>query len=357
MPITVRPRLPLQVLVLAAALATAPVGGAEPLPVSREQIGTMGLAFARAEPADWVPVARIPARVELAPDSRSLVAARHEGSVQRTLVVEGEAVVAGQPLLAVASAPWAEALAAATGRAARLAALERQARRSEGLLAAGVIASKDDEAVRAELAGLRAEVRADGEAARAATLDAAGAVVLAAPAAGRIVHRQAPGTSFAAGAMLVELASGDALVAQGHAPARLAGRLEAGMEATTPDGMVGEVVGVSPAIDPETRSLAVAVRLPAGAAAPGALLELDLRRRAEAATVRVPAAAVIEVAGRSTVFVRGDGGIEAAPVDLRHRDGRDAWVGGLAGGAEVVTRGVLALKAVAEGAAEPAGAH
>jgi RND family efflux transporter MFP subunit len=343
-------------LALLAAAATSLDGHAGPLPISRPQMEAMGLSFAQAEAAEWVPVARLPATVELAPDSRTIVAARHEGSVRRARVVEGESVSAGQPLLELASPGWAESLAAAAGRAARLAALERQARRSADLFAAGVIAPREDEAVRAELAALRAEVRADADGAKSGRLDPAGVVIVEAPVAGRVVHRAGAGSAFTVGATLVEIASGDALIAEAQAPARLAGHIAPGMRATTPAGAVGEVLGVASAIDPMTRSLAVTVRLPAGSAVPGALLEVDVARRADSAVTRVPASAVIAVSGRESVFVRGPRGIEPVAVEVLLRDGREAYVSGIEAGAEVVARGVLALKAVAEGAGEPAGA-
>ncbi len=140
MPITKGRQVLASIWLAFTAMAAAPAAHAEPLPISRPQVEAMGLSFARAEAAEWVPVARLPAIVELAPDSRTIVAARYDGSVRRTRVVDGEAVAAGRPLLEVASPGWAESLAAAGGRTARLAALERQARRSAELLAAGVIA-------------------------------------------------------------------------------------------------------------------------------------------------------------------------------------------------------------------------
>ena len=97
-----------------------------------------------------------------------------------------------------------------------------------------------------------------------------------------------------------------------------------------------------------TRSLPVMANLPAGAAVPGALVELGISRRAEAGVARVPASAVIAVAGQSSVFVRRGEGLEVVPVQVHFRDSQQAWISGLAPKSEVVSRGVLALKAVAE---------
>ncbi len=350
------PRLP-TLLPLALALAFASAGTpAAPLPVTPAQAEAMGLAFASAEPADWIPVVTIPAQAELAAGARTILAARHAGTVERTLVADGDAVTAGQPLLALASADWSAALAAASGRAARLDALARQATRSEALLAAGVIARREHEATRAELSALQSEARADVAALQSAKVSADGGLVLRATVAGKVLRRHvSTGSPFQGGDVLVEIASGDGLVAEGQAPARLAGQLAVGMRATTPDGAIGEVVGVGAAIDPVTRSLPVMANLPAGAAVPGALLELGISRRADGGVARVPATAVIAVAGQPSVFVRRGEGLEVVPVQVHFRDSRQAWIGGLAAKAEVVSRGVLALKAVAESAADVAG--
>lgn len=343
------PRLP---TLLPLALALALVAGsaaATPLPITPVQAEAMGLGYARAEPADWIPVATIPAQAELAPGARTIIPARHAGTVGRVLVSDGDAVTPGQPLLALSSADWSATLAAATGRAARLDALSRQAARSEALLAAGVIARREDEATRAELSALRSESRADAPALQSATVTADGGLVLRATVAGTVLRRHvSAGSAFQAGDVLVEIASGDGLVAEGQAPARLAGQLAPGMRASTPDGAVGEVTGVGGAIDPMTRSLPVMANLPAGAAVPGALVELGISRRAEAGVARVPASAVIAVAGQSSVFVRRGEGLEVVPVQVHFRDSQQAWISGLAPKSEVVSRGVLALKAVAE---------
>lgn len=352
MPVNRLPRsLPLA-LALALAAGTALAGPASPLPVTPSQAEAMGLAFARAEQADWIPVATIPAQADLAPGARTILPARHEGMVERVLVADGEAVAAGQVLMVLSSPAWSDALAAATGRAASLEALERQAARSAGLLSAGVIARREDEATRAELASLRSLARADASTLQSVSVAPDGRLLLRATQPGRLLRRHvSAGSAFAAGDVLVEIASGDGVVAEGQAPPRLAGQLAVGMRASTRDGAAGEVIGVGGAIDPMTRSLPVMARLPAGAALPGALLELALSRRADAMVSSVPASAVITVSGQPSVFVRDADGLGVVAVQVHYRDAGHAWVGGLAPGSEVVARGVLALKALAEAAA------
>lgn len=342
-------------MALAFAFAMAPAFAADPLPITPAQAEAMGLAFAPAEPADWIPVAKIPAQAELAPGARTLLSARHAGTVERILVADGDSVTVGQPLMVLSSADWSAALATATGRAARLDALARQAARSDALLAAGVIARREAEATRAELSALQSESRADVAALQSAAVAADGSLVLRASVAGTLLRRHvSTGSAFQAGDVLGEIASGEGLVAEGQAPARLAGQLATGMRATTPDGASGTVVGVGGAIDPMTRSLPVMANLPADAAVPGALLELAISRRADAGAARVPATAVIAVAGQASVFVRRGEGLEVVPVQVHFRDSQQAWISGLAPKSEVVSRGVLALKAVAEAPADGA---
>ena len=113
-------------------------------------------------------------------------------------------------------------------------------------------------------------------------------------------------------------------------------------------GAVGEIESVAGAIDPGSRSVTVSARMPAAAGLPGALVELAIDRPAPSETRRVPASAVIRMAEDDAVFARSDDTVAMIQVQVHYRDGKQAWVGGLRAGSEVVTRGVLALKAVAE---------
>lgn len=340
-------------LALAVLLASAAVSAATPLPITAAQATAMGLEYAAAEATEWVPVATIPAMAELDPDARAILSARQSGTVVRALVADGETVAAGQALLILESAEWSAALALATGRAARLDALSRQAERSRALLAAGVIAARDDEATRADFSAAQSEARADAATLQSARLHDDGRLVLRAPLAGKVLRRHVTtGSAFQTGEVLVEIASGEGLVAEGQAAARLAGQLSAGMRVSTADGAVGLVTAVGAAIEPMTRSIPVMATLPPGAAVPGALLELLVSRRAEAGVVRVPAMAVIAVSEQATVFVRQGEHLKRVPVQVHFRDSQFAWVAGLASKSDVVSRGVLALKAVAESSAE-----
>jgi len=348
-----RPRPPrLFGLALAVLIPAAHAAPPAPLPLEPAQIEAMALVFSPATDARWIPVARIPAEIEAAPDSQAAIAAPYAGTLTRVIAAEGRPVRAGDPLLAIASPDWAMAIAEAEGRLARRDAAQRQADRARALLDAGVMASRDAEAQRAEAVALGAGAQADRALLASARLGDDGSVLLRAPIAGVLMQRvSGVGEPVAAGQLLARIGTDEQRRANGHAPARLAGQIAPGMRASVGDA-VGDVVSVAGAIDPATRAIAVAANLPAAAGLPGALVELSISREAGAGMRQVPASAVIGVGGRDTAFVRGADGIAPIAVDVAYRDGSSAWVSGLPADAEVVSRGVLALKAVAESLAD-----
>ncbi|MEN1929423.1 efflux RND transporter periplasmic adaptor subunit [Luteimonas sp. MJ250] len=335
--------LALAALLVPTAQATTPL----PLPLEPAQVEAMALAFAPAVDAAWIPVARIPAEVELASDAQFALVAPYPGTLAAVLAQEGRDVVRGTPLLSIASPAWAAALADAAGRSARRDVASRQAVRGQALLEAGVIAAREVETLRAEAAALGAATRADQALAGSASLSADGTVLVRAPRAGRLLQRASGhGRIIQAGGLLARIGQRDERVVTGRAPARLAGTLAPGMRATV-GGAVGELDSVAGAIDTDSRSLTVSARMPAGAGLPGALVELAIDRAAPAGARRVPVNAVVALAAGDAVFTRRGETITMTPVQVHYRDGSYAWVGGLPAGSEVVVRGVLALKAVA----------
>jgi hypothetical protein len=333
---------------LSAVLPFAHAEMPQRLPLQPEQIEAMALGYATPTPAAWIPVARIPAEIEALPEAQSVLAAAFPGTLVRGIAAQGQSVEAGAPVLVVASPAWAAALAEAQGRAARRDAASRQAERGRALLEAGVISSREAEALRAEALALGAGARGDRALVGEASLAADGSVLLHSPRGGRLLERMSgAGGAFEAGAMLARIGDDAECVANAQAPARLAGLITPGMRAQVGDAS-GEVISVAAAIDAKTRSVAVAARLPAAAGLPGALIELAVSRAAPAGTLRVPASALIHVGGADAVFIRRQGEIARLTVGVAYRDAEDAWVTGLPADVDVVSRGVLALKAVAE---------
>lgn len=331
---------------LPAALASA--APARPLPLQPAQIKAMALGFTPAVDSAWIPVARIPGEVELAADAQSSVVAAYPGTLTAVHAAEGSQVNSGSPLLSVASPAWAAALAEAHARGARRQAAQQQATRAQALLRAGVIAAREAETLQAEASALAAASQADHAVTAHATLAADGSVLVRAPRAGRLLQRASgQGRAIQPGELLARIGLRDERVVIGKAPARLAGQLAAGMRARV-GGAVGKVESVAAAIDPGSRSISVSASLPAAAGLPGALVELAIERAAPAGTRRVPAGAVIGINDGQVVFVHRGETISLVPVQVHYRDGQHAWLGGVPAGASVVSRGVLALKAVAQ---------
>lgn len=342
------------VVLFAALLAAAAQAQPLVLSVSEAQSRAMGIETAPLVAAQWVRVARLPARVELDPALRRVLSARHPGSVVAVLAREGDAVRAGQVVLGLHSPEWAQAIAIAHGNSARLRQATQAETRARALLEAGVIPRRELEAAQAELAELRALAASDNARTAGAHIDDEGTVELLAPVSGRVLRRPVDvGSAVTAGDALLEIATGDALVALGSAPARLAGELAAGMRATTAAAIHGTVSAVGSALDPETHALAVRFSLPAGAAAPGQMIELTVSRAAPPDTVELPASAVVDIEGVASVFLVRENGFGVQRVALLTSDGGSTWVTGAPAGERVVIRGVLALKSLAQAGASP----
>lgn len=335
-------------LLVAALLGAASAPAAERLPIGKTQIKAMNVEFTTAMDADWIPVARLPAEIDFATDAQATLRAPFPGSIAAVLAVEGQAIDAGAPLLAITSPAWSAALAEARARLARRDAAIRESRRAQSLLEAGVISAREAESSAAVAAELSAAVQGDRGALAIGGLTEDGNILLRAPAGGRLAQLAGlTGTAIEPGATLAVIARDGDRQAIGRAPPRLAPLLTPGMRAMV-GAAVGELVSVAGRVDPSTRSVMVAARVPASAGMPGELVELSIARRADRDVRQVPAAAVIAVAGSDVVFVRRDGSIEMVAVEVIHRDARDAWIGGIGAGSEVAYRGVLALKAIAE---------
>jgi cobalt-zinc-cadmium efflux system membrane fusion protein len=114
--------------------------------------------------------------------------------------------------------------------------------------------------------------------------------------------------------------------------------------------VTGRIAHISEIIDPETRSAHVRVEVEnaSGALRPGlSVLGVIHASGPRESTLTIPRSAITRVDGRPTVFVRvGDGLVEPRPVQLGAEDSDSvAVLKGLKAGEQVVSAGVLALKA------------
>ena len=165
-------------------------------------------------------------------------------------------------------------------------------------------------------------------------------------------------SKFADGLPLYRIAALDPLWVEMQAPATdvaslargSAVRIEAGPQAGRRDaaGIVGRVIALGQSVDAATQTLLVRaeVRAPAGALRPGQTVVAAVEVPG-AASVRVPAAAVVDEGGAPVVFVEEAAGtFRRVPVTLGGSADGTATVTGIEAGARVVVQGTAALKAI-----------
>jgi cobalt-zinc-cadmium efflux system membrane fusion protein len=330
------------------AVAPARPGAIE---LSADQITRIGVRFAAAETASEVPIATVPVTVAPPPNARVAVAAIIPGVVTRTLVVEGDSVRAGQPLAVIAAREMVTLAAGIEQASARSAVARANYGRLGQLAREGVIAGARADEARAALREADAELT---EQRRIVALvngsPARGTYTLTAPIAGRVtsatIQTGSP-VDGATAAYVIDAASRYELTAQ--LPERLVGHVRTGMAIQLPDGVRGTVTSVGSVLDPQTRSATLRASVPA---APGIV-----SGRATAATllgsapdgvVTVPSGAVVDIAGKSTVFVREASGVVARTVEAGERVGDRVVVRtGLRVGEQVAIAGTSELKSLA----------
>lgn len=355
------------VLSLAAALSAAIPVRAQPSSadlrtLSAQQVEALGL---RVEPADGSKsssLARYPAQVVVPIARQRLVAAPLPALVESLQVAVGDEVRAGQ-VLAVLRSTQASELQRDVAQANSQADLARRnLERDEQLFAEGLIAQSRLEAARAQARQAQAQQLERRRALAQAGVGAdggAGQITLRAPIAGVVLEQQAVvGQRLEQAAPLYRIAALDPLWVEMQAPATDAAslargsavRIEAGPQAGRRDAVaiVGRVIAIGQSVDAATQTLLVRaeVRAPAGALRPGqtvvAVVEVS-----GAASVRVPAAAVVDEGGAPVVYVEEAAGtFRRVPVTPGGSAGGMATVTGIEAGTRVVVQGTAALKSI-----------
>lgn len=361
-------RLPLISLALLAAIPLAACSGEAPpspseknasdkdqtpgrLNLTAEQAKTLDLKFEPAVAASEAPIAEIPAVIAPPPNARVAVAATFPGVVTRTLVVEGESVRRGQPLAIIASHDVLTMGADLSRASARLTAAQANADRLSQLSREGIIAGARAEEARATLGEARADVSEKNRILRMVNASGnSGTYTLAAPIAGRVtaatVQTGSPVDGTTAPYVIDAEGQYEAL---GQLPERLVGSVRPGMAVAIGPDLRGTVTTVGTTIDPDTRSVSLKAKLPAG---PGTLAgratSLTLYGTAPADAVTVPKTAVTTMDGDDIVFVHVGETVVRRAVKLGGGDGdRTILISGVKTGEQVVISGVSELKALA----------
>jgi len=302
---------------------------------------------------------RVPATVATPDLASARVGSIVEGRVDQVLVIPGDRVAAGAPLILIHSHELATAHRDYASAEAELTAARAAYDRSARLLKDEAVAQEEVERRAALLATAKAEFRRASEVVDHLHPSPQGDVTIRAPRGGVVfqVHVQA-GEAVTPGSMLVDLGDPTQLWATGFVPENAAitvtpgSRVAVVIEAMPDDTVMALVVRSGGMVDSVRRAVTVRValeRVPKGVR-PGMFASLVLPAGARAERVVLAEGAVQRMADGEVVFVQETPGrFRARPVKAQPLgDGRVA-VEGLPAGVVVVTEGAYYVRAALEG--------
>jgi RND family efflux transporter MFP subunit len=367
---------------VAVARAAAPGAGDESPGISflKEQQWALDFGTAVVREAAVQASVRVPARLEPRPDGAADVAAPIDGHLTRVVDLPlGANVARGQELARLAPRPPVpgdrpQLQRARTEAHAALALATRDRERAERLTAAGAAPAKRLEEARAAEEQARARLSAAeaslalADTARTGTGADAEAFVVRAPVDGVIARRDAvAGANIAAGAILFHVVDARRIHVVGQIPeadaarARTAGAAEIELPGQSNRLPAGRLVSVGRVLDARARTLPITFAIDnAGASLPvGQAVFLHLLLDAAEPRPVVPAAAVVDDAGRPIVFVQREGEtFERRAVRLGPRAGDLVQVvEGLEPGDRVVTTGAYLVRLASLSTSVPAHGH
>jgi RND family efflux transporter MFP subunit len=318
------------------------------------QVQRLDVQTEAAQPAQGIPLDRLPAEVAAPLETSRTVSAPFAGVVSGVAVDDGAAVKAGALLARVQSRDFLAAQADLRRSGSDAALAQSQAQRDAALLAEGIIASARADESRARAADAQArlqQARAALAGIDAARDSAAGEYTLRAPITGRVLRRAvSPGQVVDAFAPAFVLAADARVDVLFQVPVARRAALAPGLTVEMEDGAQGQVVTVAAASDAASQSLRLRARLSAQAHwRVGERTTVRLLLPAPEGALSVPLAALLPDGERTLVFVatQAEGAMQyrALPVERLGADARNAVVrGALKAGDAVVVRGVSALK-------------
>jgi cobalt-zinc-cadmium efflux system membrane fusion protein len=362
---TARSLTALLVVALAACGKEAPPPATEQLPAGTVVLTPARLRTARLR-ADTVRLElvslplRVPATLGTPEPASARVGSIVEGRVDEVLVIPGDRVARGAPLLLIHSHELATAHRDFTSAEAELVAAQSAYDRSNRLLADEAVPREEVERRAATLSAAKAEFRRAQEIVDHLSPSPEGDVTVRAPRAGVVfdVHVRA-GEAVTPGTMLVELGDPTQLWATGYVPENAAFAITPGtrvglvLDAAPNDTLGAKVVRAGGMVDSVRRAVEVRValdRVPAGVR-PGMFASLVLPTGARAERVVLPEAAVQRMADGEVVFIQETPGrFRARPVKATAIGNGRVAVEGLTAGMVVVTEGAYFVRAALEGA-------
>lgn len=351
------PRHLLSLLTAGSICATA--AAADGLALQAAQIRALGIETATGNSGTGA-AGRLPARVQVPNAQMRIVAAPVAGLVAQLAVAPGMTVRRGQPVAQLASPQALELQRDALQAGSQSALLQQNLKRDEALFAEGLIAESRLQATRAAAAqaGAQAEQSRQSLALTGATPGKMGGpLTLTAPIDGVVLEQGAQlGQRVEASTPLYTIARLSPLWLEIQAPLELAATLHEGQTLQIAgSGIAGKLIAVGRAVGAASQTVLLRAEVAKGAESlrPGQVCEVEIAA-GNGPLRRLPAAALLRIAGKPVVFVQtaGDGqGAQFAikPVRVVTQGGDGVTVDGLAAGEPVVVKGGSGLKAMASG--------
>lgn len=346
------------VLLPFAAQAAAPAEFA----VSAEQMRALGVTVQRLDKPRAIRGLSYPARVILPPAQDVAISAPVAGVVEQVLVSEHEPVLAGQPLLRLASPEFGELQLAALQAANRNRLAQQELRREQQLFAEGIVPERRLREAEAAASDSRAAARHAEAALRLAGLDAPAIARLTAAShplqpsltvksrsAGLVVDLLArPGQRVAAADPLLRITDPSQLLLDIQLPAQRADAWAKDRDITVIGRSVTARAMQAGAVVGEGQTVSLRARVTAGVAQlrPGEFVQVQVPFVERTDAWPLPLVAVVRQGEQAYVFVRTTKGFEARPVTVLDGAGEAVSVQGpLKAGDAVAVSSVIALKA------------
>lgn len=347
---------PLRQALLLATLLSAIGGKAQAaeqvLTLKPSQVAALGVRVEVVTAGAEQSAARYLGTVVVPTGQQRVVAAPLPALIQQLQLSVGETVRAGQLLAVLHSAQGQELQHDAHVSRTQAVLASSVLARDEALFKEGLIALSRVEASRAQ-AGMALEQQEEREdalrRAGGSAKAAGGRLTLVAPISGVVLERPAVvGQRVDAAAVLYRIANVSSLWLELQVPAADVSKVQLGDSVRVANGAGGRVIAIGASIDAASQTVLVRARVDgaAGSLRAGEAVEVQLNRAAPG-TVQLPAAAVLQGAGDSVVFVdAGAGRYRVAKVQWVGSVGALASVRGLPAGSKVVVQGTAALKAM-----------
>jgi membrane fusion protein, heavy metal efflux system len=324
---------------------------------------------------------RVPARLEARPSGAADVVAPIDGRLTRVVdVALGASVSRGQELARLLPPPSVpgdlpQLQRARTEAHTALALATRDRERAERLTSAGAAPEKRldearsaEEQARARFAAAEASLAQYNAARAGGATDAEGSFVVRAPVSGVIAQRDAAtGANVTAGTILFRVVDASQVHVVGQIPETEAARARRARAAEIeiagqPDRLpAGRLISTGKVLDPQSRTLPITfafdnrtLGVPVGQA-----MFLHLLMDTAAPRPVVPAAAIVDDAGRPIVFVQREGEMfERRAVTLGPRSGDLVQITeGVKSGDRVVTKGAYLVRLASLSTSVPAHGH